>query len=175
MRLKIDQTPLQIISSQRGCVHAGEYVVFQDFPHLRPSSENQLKVTEAVKFLEIHGSVQVLVGRFHKRLKDHPGEYKLKWLISWPWKGVEDGEEMLIEGVGHLRRFSKTRQALHKVLQTQLMVAGSCCKELEKAKKCFVYFCQAQTDCVNPVRSELVPFWSIDRKQIIPNFGKESF
>ena len=65
---------------------------------------------------------------------------------------------MLIEGGGHLSRFPKTRQALHKVLQTQLMVAGSCCKELENAKKCFVHFCQAQTDCVNPVRSELVPF-----------------
>ena len=65
---------------------------------------------------------------------------------------------MLIEGVGHLRRFSKTRQTLHKVLQTQLMVAGSCCKELENAEKCFVYFCQAQMDCVNSVRSELVPF-----------------
>ena len=107
MRLKIDQTPLQIISSQRGCIHAGEYVVFQDFPHLRPSFENELEVTEAVKFLEIHGSVQVLVGRFHKRLKDHPGERCLEtkmidwWTLErcWRWGRNADWGKRSLEEV----------------------------------------------------------------------------
>ena len=119
-------------------VHNSQHVVSKDPPHLRPSREDELKVAKAFKLFPIHGPVQVLVGRFHKGLKDHPGlnvrrPLGISKLNLWPWKSVEDGCEKLSEGVDHLRRFSQSSKTLNDLLQAHLLVPWLGCKELENA------------------------------------------
>ena len=62
---------------------------------------------------------------------------------------------MLSEGGDNLRRFSQSRQTLHKLLQTHLVhprqLFSSARKERENASNCLLQLFQAHMDCINPI------------------------
>ena len=63
---------------------------------------------------------------------------------------------MVSEGEDNLRRFSESRQTLHKLLQTHLVhprhLFSSARKERENASYCLSQLFQAHMDCINPIK-----------------------